>query len=201
MSTLKNWKVLNPTGKYRILVTKRLPGSEWLDILIKTDCRIEVNSTAEIISKQELVEAIGDNCKAVVGQLTEDWDFDLFRALSKAGGLAYCNYAVGYNNVDVQAATQCNIIVGNTPEVLTESSAEMAVALTLACARRVVEADEFVRSKRYQGWLPELFLGKKLWRGTVGIIGAGRIGSAYAMMMVSAFQMRQPLFMLAIKEI
>ena len=109
--------------------------------------------------------------------------------LSAAEGVAYCNYAVGYDNVDLEAATKNHIAVGNTPGVLTETTAEMAVALTMACARRITEADEFTRTGKFKGWLPDLFLGKRLWRSTLGIIGAGRIGSSYAKMMVRAFQM------------
>lgn len=113
----------------------------------------------------------------------------MFAALRKAGGTAYSNYAVGYNNVDVEAATKRGIPVGNTPGVLTEATAEMAAALTLSAARRVPEADAFMRKGEYEGWLPTLFLGNPLTRKTVGVIGAGRIGTAYAKMMVEAFKM------------
>ena len=67
-----------------------------------------------------------------IGQLTEDWNADLFAALAAAGGSAYSNYAVGYNNVDVAAATALGLPVGNTPGVLTETTAELAIALTFA---------------------------------------------------------------------
>jgi hydroxypyruvate reductase 1 len=189
MTESKNWKIYNPSGKHRILVTKELPGNEWLNILMDADYRIEVCTSKEILSKERLIERIGNNCKAVIGQLTEKWDVELFEVLRKAGGLTYCNYAVGYDNVDVKAATQNYISIGNTPGVLTETTAEMAVALTMACSRRIVEADGFTRKGNFEGWLPDLFLGKRLWRSTVGIIGAGRIGSAYALMMIKAFQM------------
>jgi hydroxypyruvate reductase 1 len=79
--------------------------------------------------------------------------------------------------------------VGNTPGVLTETTAEMAVALTFAAARRLGEAERFLRSGRYTGWLPTLFLGELLIGKTVGIIGAGRIGDAYARMMVEGHKM------------
>ena len=115
---------------------------------------------------------------------TQDWGSELFGALKAAGGRAYSNYAVGYNNVVVPEATKVGIPVGNTPGVLTETTAELALALTFAAARRVVEADEFMRAGRYEGWLPTLFVGNLLQRKTVGIIGAGRIGAAYARMMV-----------------
>ena len=101
----------------------------------------------------------------------------------------YSNYAVGYNNVDVDAATRHGICVGNTPGVLTETTAEMAVALTFAAARRVVEADTYVRQGKFTGWLPSLFLGELLHGKTVGVIGAGRIGTAYARMMVEGHKM------------
>jgi hydroxypyruvate reductase 1 len=189
MTGSEDWKIHNPFGKQRVLVTKELPGIEWLNILKDAGYRIEVCASKDILSKEELIEKIGDNCQAVIGQLTEKWNGELFAALKKAGGIAYSNYAVGYDNVDVPAATQNNIPVGNTPGVLTETTAEMAVALTMACARRIVEADDFTRKGLFKGWLPDMFLGKRLWRGKVGIVGAGRIGSAYAMMMIKAFQM------------
>jgi hydroxypyruvate reductase 1 len=121
--------------------------------------------------------------------LTESWGEELFAALEAAGGKAYSNYAVGYNNVDVEAATRHGIPVGNTPGVLTETTAEMTVALTFATARRVAEGDVFMRAGKFEGWLPTLFLGELLWRGTVGIVGAGRIGTAYARMMVEGHKM------------
>ncbi len=106
-----------------------------------------------------------------------------------AGGTAYSNGAVGYNNVDVAAATANGIPVGNTPGVLTETTAEMAVALTFAAGRRVTEADRFMRGGKYKGWLPTMFLGQRFVGKTVGVIGAGRIGSAYARMMVEGHKM------------
>ncbi len=143
----------------------------------------------EILSVEEIAAAIGGRCDGAIGQLTEAWGRELFEALKAAGGTAYSNYAVGYNNVDVAAATELGIPVGNTPGVLTETTAQLAVALTFAAARRIAEADVFMRAGRFQGWLPTLFLGELLWRKTVGIIGAGRIGSAYARMMVEGHKM------------
>jgi hydroxypyruvate reductase 1 len=113
----------------------------------------------------------------------------MFAALKKAGGTAYSNYAVGYNNVDVDAATGHGIPVGNTPGVLTETTAQMAVALTFAAARRIGEAERFLRGGKYVGWLPTLFLGNLLWRKALGVIGAGRIGATYARMMVEGHKM------------
>lgn len=94
-----------------------------------------------------------------------------------------------YNNVNVADATKHGIPVGNTPGVLTETTAELAAALTLAAARRVVEADSFMRGGHYKGWLPTLFVGSLLQHKTVGIVGAGRIGAAYARMMAEGHKM------------
>jgi hydroxypyruvate reductase 1 len=99
------------------------------------------------------------------------------------------NYAVGFDNVDVPACAKRGIAVGNTPGVLTETTAEMAVALTFSAGRRVAEADRFMRAGKFKGWLPTMFLGQRFHGGTVGIIGAGRIGSAYGRMMVEGHKM------------
>jgi glycerate dehydrogenase len=183
------WKVYNASGTKRILVTSSLPGEEWLTILSDAGYRIEVRISGEKLSPEEITGRIGNNCTAIIGQLTEKWSDAVFSVLSAAGGVAYCNYAVGYDNVDIDAASKHHLAVGNTPGVLTEATAELAVALTMACSRRITEADEFTRNGMFKGWSPDLFLGNRLWQGTLGVIGAGRIGSSYALMMVRAFQM------------
>jgi len=185
----EKWRIHNSSGRQRVIVTKELPGERWLEILAAADCRVEICTSTEVLSAQEIKTAIGTQCDAAIGQLTETWGDELFGALKAAGGRAYSNYAVGYNNVDIDAATACGIPVGNTPGVLTETTAEMAVALTFAAARRVGEAERFLRGGHYKGWLPTLFLGSLLWRLTIGIIGAGRIGAAYARMMVEGHKM------------
>jgi len=183
------WRTHNPSWSKRVVVTKELPGGRWLEILSRADCRVEICTSTDILSTEEIKAAIGNLCDGAIGQLTEEWSEELFVALKAAGGKAYSNYAVGYNNVDVDKATKQGITVGNTPGVLTETTAEMAVALTFAAARRVVEADRFMRGGHFKGWLPTLFLGELFWHKTVGVIGAGRIGAAYARMMVEGHKM------------
>jgi hydroxypyruvate reductase 1 len=185
----KKWRSHNPSGSNRVVVTKELPGELWFEILAHADCRVEICTSTDILSVGEIEAAIGNRCDGAIGQLTEDWGENLFAALKAAGGKAYSNCAVGYNNVDVDAATRHGIPVGNTPGVLTETTAEMAVALSFAAARRVVEADKFMRGGRYKSWLPMLFLGELFWHKTVGVIGAGRIGTAYARMMAEGHKM------------
>ena len=131
------WRIHHPEGRLRVVVTKELPGQRWLDILTAADCRVDICTSPDVLPTDAILEAIGGTCDAAIGQLTEPWGEDLFRALQKAGGRVYSNYAVGFNNVDVAAATRLGIPVGNTPGVLTETTAEMAVALAFAAARRV----------------------------------------------------------------
>ena len=185
----KQWRTVNPSGTRRVIVTKELPGERWLEMLTRADCQVEICTSPDVLTVDEIKTAIGSQCDAAIGQLTEAWGEELFAALKAAGATAYSNYAVGFNNVDVDAATRHNIPVGNTPGVLTETTAQMAVTLTFAAARRVGESERFLRAGRYQGWLPTLFMGELLWRKTLGIIGAGRIGSAYARMMVEGHKM------------
>ncbi|KAK3281792.1 hypothetical protein CYMTET_10438 [Cymbomonas tetramitiformis] len=183
-------KIFNENGSKRVVVTKDLPGKRWLDVLVNADCRVEVCTHPDaILDVAKVKTLISTRCDGVIGQLTEDWSEELFGALKSAGGTAFSTYAVGYNNVKVAAANAHGLPVGNTPGVLTETTAEIAAALTLAAARRVAEADVFMRSGQYVGWLPALFVGNLLQRKTVGIIGAGRIGQAYARMMIEGHKM------------
>ncbi len=185
----KKWETHNTSGGKRVVVTKELPGTRWIETLVRAGCRVEVCTSTDVLSVEEIKAAMGSQCDGVLGQLTEDWGGELFAALKAAGGTAYSNVAVGYNNVDVAGATKHGIPVGNTPGVLTETTAQMAVTLTFAAARRTGEAERFLRAGKYKGWLMTLFLGELLWRKTVGVIGAGRIGATYARMMVEGHKM------------
>jgi len=90
------------------------------------------------------------------------------------------NYAVGYDNIDIDTATKRGILITNTPDVLTNATAELTLTLMFSIGRRIIESDRFTREGRYEGWYPTLFLGKEFQGKTVGIIGAGRIGLAVA---------------------
>jgi glycerate dehydrogenase len=182
-------RVENPGGARRVVVTQELPGRRWLDELVAADCRVEVCVEYRPLDAATIRELIGRRCDGVIGQLTEPWGEELLHALRDAGGAVYSNFAVGYDNVDVLAATALGIPVGNTPGVLTETTAEMAVALTFAAARRIVEGSRYMAGGQFAGWLPTLFLGRRLHGGTLGIVGAGRIGSAYARMLVEGHKM------------
>jgi hydroxypyruvate reductase 1 len=185
----KEWKVHNPSGNKRVVVTKELPGKRWLDVLVQAGCKVEVCTSTDILGTAEIKTVIGNRCDGAIGQVTESWGEEMFAALANAGAKVYSNYAVGFDNVDLEAATRHGVAVGNTPGVLTETTAQMAVALTFAAARRVSEAERFLQEGKYRGWLPTLFLGNLLWRKTLGVIGAGRIGTTYALMMVEGHKM------------
>jgi glycerate dehydrogenase len=178
-------RVYNAAGSRRVLVTTGLPGRHWLDTLVRAGLRVEVGDGERPPGAAAVVAALAQPCDGVIGRLADHWDAELLGALAAAGGSVLANYAVGYDNIDIAAATALGIAVGNTPGVLTESTAEMAVALTFAAARRVVEAARYLADGRYTGWMPSLFLGELLRGKTLGLVGPGRIGAAYARMMVA----------------
>jgi glyoxylate reductase len=93
---------------------------------------------------------------------------------------AVANYAVGYNNIDLTAAAAHDVVVTNTPDVLTETTADLAFALMMAAARRLGEGERLVRSGRWHGWKPDQLLGHDVHGATLGIVGLGRIGAAVA---------------------
>jgi hydroxypyruvate reductase 1 len=182
-------EIHNPRGRWRVVVTKPLPGERWLELLISAGCRVDVCGAIRPLSVADVGRIMGGECHGAIAQLTERWDGAALRALKDAGGRVLSTYAVGYDNVDVPAATALGIAVGNTPGILTETTAELAVALTFAAARRIVESHRYLAEGRFTGWLPSLYLGKRLWRKTLGVVGAGRIGAAYARMLVSGHEM------------
>ena len=116
---------------------------------------------------------------AVICTLADPITDDLLAAAQRLRIVA--NYAVGYNNIDVAAAARRGIVVTNTPDVLTDATADLTWALMLAVARRVVEGDRWARSGTWPGWAPTQMLGTDVTGKTLGIIGMGRIGQAVAM--------------------
>lgn len=115
---------------------------------------------------------------AAIVTLTDRIDADMLDSARSLKIIA--NYAVGYNNIDVDAARQRSIVVTNTPDVLTDATADLTWALILATARRVIEGDRLVRSGHWTGWTPTQLLGASVAGRTLGIIGMGRIGQAVA---------------------
>ena len=132
------------------------------------------------VSKDHLVRALKkDAYDGLITLVDDSVDADVIAAAG-SNMKVIANYAVGYNNIDLSAAKERNIVITNTPGVLTNTVAEHAFGLILAVATRVVEADDYVRAKKFTGWEPELLLGLDLQGKTLGIIGAGRIGARVA---------------------
>lgn len=139
-------------------------------------CEVTVFSAERQPTQEELHRLLPEH-DALICTLADRIDRDL---LASARPQVISNYAVGFDNIDIAAATELNIPVTNTPGVLTNATAEIAWALLMAVSRRIVEADRFVREGRWQGWEPQMLLGTELAGKTIGIVGCGRIGLAVA---------------------
>jgi glyoxylate reductase len=160
----------------KVYVTRRIP--EPAIELLRQHCEVEINPDDRVLGKSELVEKVRGR-DAVLCLLTDTIDDEVFEAAGSQCKL-FANYAVGFNNVDVQAATRRGIIVTNTPGVLDNATADLAWALLFSVARRIVEADGYLRSGKFKGWGPMLLLGRDITGKTLGIIGTGRIGTNFA---------------------
>jgi glyoxylate reductase len=160
----------------KIFVTRIIP-KPGLDLL-KKHHKIEVFPHDRIPTKAEIIKGLKGK-DGLLCLLSDPIDADVINSEPKLKMIA--SYAVGYNNIDIKAATKRGIPVSNTPGVLTDATAEMAWALLFASARRIVEADMFTRDGKFIGWSPMLMLGQDVANKTLGIIGTGRIGTAMAL--------------------
>ncbi len=162
----------------KIFVTRKIPASG-LEKLKAGGHEVVVNETDVVMAKPDLIARLKmENPDAVLCLLTDQIDGEVFDAAPNAK--VFANYAVGFDNIDLTAASTRGVIVTNTPDVLTEAVAEHTIALALSLARRVVEADRFTRQGEYRGWEPMLLLGLELKGKTLGIVGGGRIGARVA---------------------
>ncbi len=161
---------------FNVYVTRQIP-EPGLELLRRECSVVEVNPEDRVITRAELLEKVRGR-DGLLPMLTERIDAEVMDAAPTLRVVA--NYAVGYNNIDLAAATARGIVVTNTPGVLTDATADLAWALLFAVARRVVESDRFTREGKFAGWAPMLFLGADITGRTLGIVGAGRIGTAMA---------------------
>jgi glyoxylate reductase len=159
-----------------IYLTRNIPGSA-IQTLKDAGHNVIVNSDERIHTKEELITALKKHRPdAVVSLLTDKIDAEVLDAATSVKIIA--NYAVGFDNIDLDAAKRRNIMITNTPSAaVSDSVAEHAFALMLALAHRIPEADSFTRSGRYKGWDPFLMTGTLLKGKTLGVIGLGRIGA------------------------
>jgi lactate dehydrogenase-like 2-hydroxyacid dehydrogenase len=160
-----------------VYVTRRIPEAG-MDLLAQQDYVVEVNPEDRELTRDELIAGVRGR-DAVLSQLTDVIDAEVLDAA--AGCKVFSNYAVGFNNIDLEACKARGVVVTNTPGVLTDATADMAWALLFAAARRVAESDRFVREGRWRGWAPMQFLGTEVSGATLGVVGAGRIGTAFAL--------------------
>ena len=170
--------------KPKVYLTRLIPaaGIE----AIREGAELDVNESDEQLSEYELQNqaAVHDG---LVTLLTDRIDRDVMGAGAQLKVVA--NVAVGYDNIDVSAATELGVIVTNTPGVLTETTVDFAWALLMATARRVVEGDSFLRAGKFNGWGIQMLMGGDIYGQTLGIVGMGRIGRGMARR-ASGFDMR-----------
>ena len=157
----------------KIFLTRQLPPKS-MQILEKGS-QLKMNPDDRYLSKEEIIEGV-QGMDGLLCLLTDQIDAEILDANPNLKVVA--NYAVGFNNVDVAAATERKIPVTNTPGVLTDTTADMAFALLMAAGRRVAEGDRFVRTRGWTGWGPLQFLGGDITGATLGLVGMGRIAQA-----------------------
>jgi lactate dehydrogenase-like 2-hydroxyacid dehydrogenase len=160
----------------RVFVARIIP-AEGLD-LVRGGCDVDVWDGDLPPPRGELLRRVA-GCDGVLTLLTDRVD-DEFLDAAGPGLRVVSNYAVGFDNIDVAACTRRGVAVGNTPGVLTDTTADLAWALLMAAARRLPEGDRYVRDGRWKTWGPLLLLGPDVHGATIGIVGFGRIGQAVA---------------------
>lgn len=164
---------LKDTDRPKIFLTRELPPESMA--MLREQSQLTMNHEDRYLSKTEIMDGVKD-VDGLLCLLTDQIDDEILAANPRLKVVA--NFAVGFNNIDVEAATKRGIPVTNTPGVLTDTTADMAWALLMSAARRVAEGDRFVRTRGWQGWGPLQFLGGDITGATLGLVGLGRIGKA-----------------------
>ena len=165
-----------PRTRPAVIVTRKLPDVIETRMMELFDARL--NTTDEPLAKAALIEAV-KGCDVLVPTVTDRIDSSVLAHAGERLRLI-ANYGTGVDNIDVEAAYKRGITVTNTPDVLTEDTADMTMALVLAVSRRLVEGERLARSGDWSGWSPTSMLGHRIWGKRLGIVGMGRIGSAVA---------------------
>ena len=159
----------------KILITRKLlsPSEEYALKIFD----VKLNKKDQIITKEELIKNSFD-CDGILSSLTEKIDADVIAKFSNKVKII-SNFAVGYGNIDIIAAKKKNIVVTNTPDVLTDATAEIAMLILLGAARRAKEGIAWANKKNWK-WSADFLMGKQLTGSRLGILGMGRIGRAVA---------------------
>ena len=161
----------------KVFITRDIPKIGF-DILRNANLKFHWNKLDKTISRKALINNVKE-CDGLICLLTDKIDKQVIDSMQRCRIVS--NFAVGYDNIDVEYAKSKGIIVTNTPDVLTESTADLTITLILACSRRIFEANSLLREGRYKGWKPKFLLGMELKGKKLGILGAGRIGTAVAL--------------------
>ena len=172
--------------KPRVAVTRRLP--EIVEAELGRDFDVRLNPSDVPLTAEDLAALLRE-MDGILCTVTDRFD----SAMISAGGSRtriLANFGVGYDNIATRAATAAGLVVTNTPDVLTEDTADLTMALLLAVARRMGEGEREVRAGRWRGWGPTHLLGARVHQKTLGIVGLGRIGQAVARRAGRGFQMR-----------
>lgn len=160
----------------KILITRKIPDKSIE--LLRENFEIDYEDSDRALTRNELLERIKDK-DGVLCQLTDIIDEEVLESVEGKCKI-FANYAVGYNNIDIDCATKRNIIITNTPGVLDDATADLAWSLLFSTARRIPEADRYVRAGKFNSWKATLLLGQEITGRTLGVVGAGRIGSNFA---------------------
>ena len=163
--------------KRSIFVTKLIPDSGLT--LLKDFADVRIGKATGVMASDDIIAGAAD-CQGLLVTPSESITKAILDRLKHL--TAVSTFSVGFNHIDIAECTRRKIGVGNTPDVLTDATAELAMALILSVARRVVEGDQMVRKQLWRGWEPMDFLGSPITGKTLGIIGAGRIGMRAAQM-------------------
>ncbi len=166
----------SPSARPRVFVSRVIP-DEGL-AAVRAACEVDLWEDDLPPPRDELLRRVA-GCDGVLTLLTDRVD-DAFLDAAGPGLRVVSNYAVGFDNIDVAACARRGVAVGNTPGVLTETTADLAWALLMAAARRLPEGDRYVRGGHWKTWGPLLLLGPDVHGATIGIVGFGRIGQAVA---------------------
>lgn len=162
----------------KIYVTRQIPESG-IEKLKEAGHEVIVSEKDGVLTKEELIAALEENNPdAVLCLLTDKIDADIFDAAPNAK--VFASYSVGFGHMDLEAALSREVVLTNTPGVLTDTVAEHTIAMMLSITSRIVEGDRFARAGKYEGWGPMMLLGTDLKGKTLGVLGAGRIGSRVA---------------------
>ncbi|MEM7045982.1 MAG: NAD(P)-dependent oxidoreductase, partial [Pseudomonadota bacterium] len=173
-------------SKPKVIVTRRWP--EAVEQALKEHFDVELNLDDVPFDQGALKDALG-RADALFPTVTDKVDADVLAAEPRRCRLIG-NFGVGFNNIDIEAAKARGIVVTNTPDVLTDATADLAMALLLAIARRVGEGERHVRDKAWTGWRPTHMMGTQITGKTLGLIGIGRIGGAVAKKASRGFDMQ-----------